>query len=268
MGVTLYHNAASTCSVKARVALVEKGVAFESEHVDLMKGEQHDPDYVKLNPNHVVPTLVHDGKVMIESSLIIQYVDEAFAGPKLTPADPGQRERMAYWIGQQDRARMRELSYASFKGMLGLVLRRVSMPLRVRKLRRLRDENQSLAELYDAKIEDVRGWRAQIRDEAEIAQIRRELEGVLRQVEEQLGKTRHLAADAYSLADIAWTCVLARLKMLGLAPTLWGDGRLPHLEAYYGELRRRPSFAAARLWEAPPDLKARRALLRSTLART
>ena len=263
----LYHNAFSSCSQKVRIVLGEKGLDWKSHEIDLQGGGQHDPEYVKLNPNHVVPTLVHGERVVTDSARILEYIDEAFEGPKLTPEDAGERERMAYWIGEQDRVRMRELSYASFKGMLGLVLRRVSMPLRVRKLRRLRNANPMLAELYDAKIEDVRGWRAQIRDEAEIVQIRRELKGVLCQLEEQLGKTRHLAADAYSLADVAWTCVLARLKMLGLAPSLWSDGRLPAVEAYYGGLRRRPSFAAAELWEAPPDLKARRDLLRAAQPR-
>jgi glutathione S-transferase len=267
--VVLYGFPGSLCSQKVRLALAEKGVTYEDRFVDIeLRLTNYEPWYLRINPRGVVPTLVHGERVVTDSARILAYVDEAFAGPKLTSEDPGERERMAYWIGVQDRVRMRELSYASFKGMLGLVLRRVSMPLRVRKLRRLRDANPSLAELYDAKLEDVQAWRAQIRDEAEIAQARGELESVLRQAEEQLEKTRHLAADAYSLADVAWTCVLARLKMLGLAPSLWGGGRLPRLEAYYGELRLRPSFAGARLWEAPPDRKARRELLRAALART
>jgi glutathione S-transferase len=267
-GVVLYGFPGSLCSQKVRVALAEKGVAYEDRFVDIeLRLTNYEPWYVRLNPKGVVPTLVHGERVVTDSARILEYVDGAFAGPKLTPEDPTGRERMAHWIGEQDRVRMRELSYASFGGVLGLVLRRVTMPLRVRKLRRLRAENRELAALYDAKIEDVRSWRAQIRDAAEIAEIRRELEGVLRQVEEELGRTRHLAGDAYSLADAAWTCVLARLKMLGLASALWGDGRLPRVAAYYGELRGRPSFATARVWEAPPDLKARRALLRSALAR-
>jgi glutathione S-transferase len=266
--VVQYGFPGSLCSQKVRLTLAEKGVAYEDRFVDIeLRLTNYEPWYLRLNPKGVVPTLVHGERVVTDSARILEYVDGAFEGPKLTPEHAGERERMAYWMGEQDRARMRELSYASFKGMLGLVLRRVSMPLRVRKLRTLREANPGLAELYDAKIEDVRGWRAQIRDEAEIAQIRRELEAVLRRAEEQLGKTRHLAGDAYSLADVAWTCVLARLKMLGLAPSLWSDGRLPRVEAYYGELRGRPSFAAARLWEAPPDLKTRRELLRAALSR-
>ena len=54
----LYHFPASTCSQKVRVVLAEKGVEFESHVVNLLTGEQHSPDYVKLNPAHVVPTAV------------------------------------------------------------------------------------------------------------------------------------------------------------------------------------------------------------------
>ena len=79
--LTLYHGRASVCSVKARLALAEKGVAFDSRLLTL-RGDQFDPDYMKLNPNAVVPTLVHDGNVVIESTVIMHYVDEAFPGPR------------------------------------------------------------------------------------------------------------------------------------------------------------------------------------------
>ena len=64
--LALYHNAASTCSQKVRLVLAEKGLEFESREIDLIGGGQHDPEYVKLNPNHVVPTLIHDDAVLIE----------------------------------------------------------------------------------------------------------------------------------------------------------------------------------------------------------
>ena len=89
MKLELYHNALSTCSQKVRLVLAEKGLDFESHPVDLAGGEQHAPDYVKMNPNHVVPTLVHDGRVLIESSLINEYLDEAFPERPLRPADAG-----------------------------------------------------------------------------------------------------------------------------------------------------------------------------------
>ena len=96
---------------------------------------------------------------------------------------------MERWIEQQDDLQMRELSYASFKGALGFLLRRISMPLRMSRLRKLRDANADLANLYEAKIEDVRQWRASLASRPEIAEIRTDLENVLRSVEEQLGTT-------------------------------------------------------------------------------
>src|SRR6202022_3962946 len=55
------------------------------------QGDQNDPEYMKLNPNGVVPTLVHDGKPIIESSLILYYIDDAFPEPPLMPKHPYQR---------------------------------------------------------------------------------------------------------------------------------------------------------------------------------
>ncbi len=64
--LVLYHGMASTCSKKVRLALYEKNIAFESHLLDLQKFEQHTPDYLALNPNGVVPTLVYRGRPVIE----------------------------------------------------------------------------------------------------------------------------------------------------------------------------------------------------------
>ena len=86
----LYHNINSVCAQKVRVALSEKGLEYREHLIDL-RGGQFDPAYMKLNPNAVVPTLVHDGRPVIESSVILYYLDEAFPKPSLMPADPHQR---------------------------------------------------------------------------------------------------------------------------------------------------------------------------------
>ena len=98
----LYHNAFSSCSQKVRIVLGEKGLDWKSHEVDLMGGGQHDPAYVKLNPNHVVPTLVHDGRVLIESTLINEYLDDAFPTPSLRPDDPAARHAMRLFVKQID----------------------------------------------------------------------------------------------------------------------------------------------------------------------
>jgi glutathione S-transferase len=95
--IELYHFGFSTCSQKVRLVLAEKGVDFVSHEVDLLRGDQHDPKYVKLNPNHVVPTLVHDGTALIESTLINEYLDEVFPDPPMWPSDPRRRHAARLW---------------------------------------------------------------------------------------------------------------------------------------------------------------------------
>ena len=89
----LYHGRTSVCSVKVRLAFAEKGVDFDSQILTL-QGDQHDPAYMKLNPNAVVPTLVHDDKVIIESTVIMHYVDDLFPDPPLMPRDPYARSKV------------------------------------------------------------------------------------------------------------------------------------------------------------------------------
>jgi glutathione S-transferase len=74
----LYHGTTSVCAIKVRLTIAEKALPWEGEVLWLQRGDQYRPDYLKLNPNAVVPTLVHDGKVIIESTLIMEYLDENF----------------------------------------------------------------------------------------------------------------------------------------------------------------------------------------------
>lgn len=102
MSLALYHNGLSSCSQKVRLVLVEKGLDFESHDVNLMSGGQHDPEYVKLNPNHVVPTLVDGDRVLIESTLINEYLEDAHPEPSLLPGDAGRRHTTRLWVKRID----------------------------------------------------------------------------------------------------------------------------------------------------------------------
>ena len=87
--IILYDFGNSVCCQKVRITLREKGQNWQAIRVDLFRSEQYDPSYLKLNPKGVVPTLVHDGKAVIESTLICEYLDETFPQPPLVPSDPG-----------------------------------------------------------------------------------------------------------------------------------------------------------------------------------
>jgi glutathione S-transferase len=92
----LYTNINSVCAQKVRIALYEKGLEVR-EHLLTLRGDQNDPEYRKLNPNGVVPTLVHDGNVITESSLILYYIDDAFPEPPLMPKTPAARHRVGLY---------------------------------------------------------------------------------------------------------------------------------------------------------------------------
>jgi glutathione S-transferase len=89
----LYHNINSVCAQKVRIALTEKGQEAE-DHLLVLRGDQNEPEYLKLNPNGVVPTLVHDGQPIVESSLILYYIDDVFPDPPLMPNEPRLRYRV------------------------------------------------------------------------------------------------------------------------------------------------------------------------------
>src|ERR1700688_615421 len=92
---TLYNAPQSTCSQRVRFVLNAKRIAFTEVKLDLLAGDQLKPNYLALNPNGVVPTLDHDGAIVTDSSVIIEYLDEIAPAPEnFTPHDPVTRAKM------------------------------------------------------------------------------------------------------------------------------------------------------------------------------
>lgn len=102
MTLTLYRNDMSTCAQKVRLVLAEKGLDWESAYIDLRAGDQRRADYLALNPAGVVPTLVHDGAVVTESTVVIEYLDDAFPDPALRPADAAARAHIRLWMKRSE----------------------------------------------------------------------------------------------------------------------------------------------------------------------
>jgi glutathione S-transferase len=115
--LTLYHFVNSVASQKVRIVLHEKNLDFEAREIALFESAQFDPDYLKLNPRGYVPTLVHDGKPVGESTVICEYLDDAFPDPPLRPADPHERARMRLWTKAVDDGLHVGITMISFSAM-------------------------------------------------------------------------------------------------------------------------------------------------------
>src|SRR5256885_13223797 len=94
MPFKLYNAPQSTCSQRVRFVLNAKNLKFDEVKLDLLAGDQLKPEYLKLNPNGVVPTLDHDGTIVIDSSVIIEYLDEVAPQPSFSPTTPAGRAEM------------------------------------------------------------------------------------------------------------------------------------------------------------------------------
>ena len=230
----LYHGSTSVCSIKARVTLAEKGLEWDGELLDLMRGDQHRPEYAKLNPNHVVPTLVHEGRVVIESTVIIEYLDEAFPAPRLMPSDPYRRALARLWMKKIDdylHAACSTVTFATANRKALLRLPPEDLEARFQKM-----PDPAYRERQRAAI-------AHGLDAPHVTTAVRQYDKYIGEMETALREAPYLASDAYSLADAAATPYVNRAEMIGM-DALWGEHR-PHVAAWLARMRERPSFEAA-----------------------
>ena len=239
--VVLYHFGPSICSQKVRLTLAAKGVESENREVNLFIDENLEPDYMRINPRGVVPTLIDDGYTVIDSAAIMRYIDRNFPGPELEPEDEEAKAVMQYWLDTQDQFPIRGLTYGNVKGIIG-DLARSHTPKRIATLKRLRDANPDLADDYEAKLRDTDQWLEEQDDTKIVGNINAKMESLLDRLEQQVKGKKWLVGDQFTLADIAWMTILARIDFVGLDTQMWGDGRRPFVKAYYDRLKEAPGF--------------------------
>ncbi|ATE66119.1 glutathione S-transferase family protein [Rhizorhabdus dicambivorans] len=229
----LYHDWRSFCSIKVRLCLAEKQLPWESRFVDLMKLEHTRPEYTRLNPNGVVPTLVHNGVPIIESTIINEYLEEVFPEISLVPSDPVERARMRAWVKFEDDVLHPSIRPATFTLMMSQELAKLSDVELDEQL--AKHPNQQRAEEYRIAA------RSPV-DHAAVEEAKVKMSKALDRLEKQLDTTPYLAGDSYSLADVAAAPFVDRLEELNFA-RLWDDR--PSLSAWIARLKSRPSFSEA-----------------------
>jgi len=241
--LALYHFPLSTCSQKVRLVLAEKNLAFTSHEVDLLSGAQHDPAYVTLNPNHVVPTLVHDGTVLIESTLINEYLDDAFPEPPMRPATPAGRHAMRLWTKLLDEKVHPATGLVTFA--LGPRTILLQQPAEVREA--------NLAAIPDPKARAARRSVIEHGVQApEFAGALAQMIDLLDRMDAALGSVEWLSGESYGLADAGALPYALRLDHSGMGPLLATAVR-PRLADWYQRVQARPSFATAVSKWAPAE---------------
>ncbi len=247
-GLHLFHFMGSSCSQKTRIAFAAKGVEWESHHVDIAHFENFTEWFMGINPRGLMPTLVHDGDVHIESNDIIEYVDATFDGPKLFPTDPEEQAFMQASMTREDDLHLcvRALTF------------RYLLPVEMMK------KPEEAVDVYEAegaetvggkvdgrKAIEVDFWRKMnanngITDE-QVVEAAGEFLKAFGELEERLEAHEWLLASGFSALDIAWWITVFRITKLGY-PT----DRFPKLFAWYEKLLAREDFA--REVAPPPEM--------------
>jgi glutathione S-transferase len=229
--LTLYHNDMSVCAAKVRMALAEKHVDWEGVHLNLRAGDTHAPQYMALNPHQLVPTLVHKGRVLIESNIICEYVDDAWPDPPLRPADPYERARMRLLMKQLD---------DGVHGAAGTIS--LCIAFRHQHLRR---KPEDVKRYSDGLVDPLRRERLKQALEQGVyapafAPALRRMAKLVADLDAALQDRAWLAADTFSLADIAYAPYMIRLYHLGLDTAMIAPR--PKLAAWAGRLFARAAY--------------------------
>jgi glutathione S-transferase len=245
----LYHHGSSVCAAKVRFALGEKDLPWEGIYFDILKGDQFDPEYMKLNPKAVVPTLVHDGAVIVESTVINEYLDEVFPEPPLKPADPVARARMREWTKMVDEEVHPACAEITFASCHRNIIRRLPQP-EFEKFLASTPQRSVMPHWHERKKQIVLlGF-----DAPGVADAFRLYDRTLQKMDEALSGQAWLAGDTFSLADIALTPYVNRLDMLGM-DGMWTASR-PRVTDWFARIKTRPPFKPAFLDWCPADLTA------------
>ena len=230
----LYHHGSSVCAAKVRMVLAEKDLKWNGHYLDILTGEQFDPDYLKLNPKGVVPTLLDDGEVIRESTLICEYLDEKYPGKALKPESPAGKVQMRYWTKFIDEYVHAMCAVLTFTTSHRHTINRLG-PAGV---------EEYLAKTPNPDLERrKREWLTLGFDGPEVVKAVKTFDKMLADMDMALADNAWLAGDGFSLADIAVIPYVNRLEIFNML-ALWPPQR-PRVREWFERMKARASFVPA-----------------------
>lgn len=230
----LYHGSTSVCSAKVRVGLAELGHEWTGQILDLGKSEQNADWYLKLNPKGVVPTLVEDDLIIVESSVILEYLAEQRPSSLLIPTDPAVRVRAKMWLTDciDIHSAINTLTFSTTKRRQILAKKSAEQI------------DASIAKMANpANAAKRRDLITNGVDSTHVTAAFFTLKLMFDRMQSALETSQWLLGDTYTIADVAILAYIDRLDRLGLAG-LWTK-RTPKVQDWLDSARQRNSYAIA-----------------------
>ena len=240
----LYDAAGVPSPRRVKLCLLEKRLPFRIKWLNLALMDQKRPEYLKINPTGLVPTLEHDGRAVFESNVINEYIDAIHPHPPLVPKDPlGQAEMRMWFAFENDFAKpFRDAAYETFGKE-----RLKSSGLTPEKLHEeigKRTSNPAYMNFAVKVLTDPR-------DDGLIADRRELLLEKMTQMEARLADGRPwLCGDRFTLADIALGPRVDMFPVIGIADIY---ARYPNIAAFMTRLKARPSWNASAVRPEPGE---------------
>lgn len=227
-GIHLYHGDISNCSMRVRMTLIEKGLPWTGHHLDLKRKENISDAYFGINPNGLVPTLIDNGVVHIESNDIIDYLDETYPEPSLRA--PGDEDGMLEWL---------RLAASIHVPAVKPYVYATRMQ---KKLKKTAEEQEK----YDAlqKNDELKNFHAKHAGggafgETDIARANEILEACFAKLENALEGREWIMGDRFTLADISW--IPLHFVLVGCG---YPFDNYPNVSRWAAALRDRESYKA------------------------
>ena len=226
-GLHLYHAQLSNSSMRVRLLLAEKGLAWTSHLLDATRQDNLTESYLRINPTSLIPALVHNGVVVTESSDILYYLEEHFPNPRLAPTADGEWAETREWVDLAATSHPTTLKPWQY----AVTGTRTKRPEDMERYRQI----QSDPDLVGFHQRSIDGF-----SDEEIADAVQRNHAILARMEVVLKDASWLVGGNYGLADIAWFPNVLLLDLLGF-PT----DEYPAVRRWLAVVRSRPTARSA-----------------------
>jgi len=234
--LVLYDNFGSPCARRVRITLLEKSLVWDTQIIDLSRLEQRRPDYLRINPNGFVPALAHGSRIVFESNVITEYLDDLFPQTPLYPSDPWQLAQVKMWQAAEA-AMAKDYRTLMYQRLMGPVVRLTrTLPEALAAARRYTQSPADLA--WEERV-----WRLEVLSPEEEAQHEDRLYRWLDRVERALEGREYLVGGRFSQAEIS---LFPRVEMYPFVGLFVAESRYPNVRRWLARLSPRSSFAKTR----------------------